>query len=83
MSYVPKKNKAVCFISTMHCDKAIYGDTGEDKKPCIITIYNVTKHGVDILDKMCGHYDVSRNSHRWPLAICFHLLNIIGVIALN
>lgn len=83
VSYVPQKNKAVCAISTMHYSKAIDGDTGVEKKPCIITTYNQTKHGVDILDKMCRHFDVSRNSRRWPLTIFFHIMNVAGVNAIN
>lgn len=83
VSYVPQKNKAVCAISTMHYNKAIDGDTGDEKKPCIITSYNQTKHGVDILDKMCRHYDVCRNSHRWPLTIFFHVMNVGAVNAIN
>lgn len=83
VSYVPDKNKAVCMVSTMHYNAAIDPETGDDKKPYIITTYNETKHGVDILDKMCKHYDVSRNSRRWPLTVFFHLMNVGGVNALN
>lgn len=83
VSYVPEKNKAVCLLSTMHFTGEIDTDTGDDKKPTIITTYNHTKHGVDILDKMIGQYDVSRNSRRWPLTLFFHIMNVAGVNALN
>lgn len=56
---------------------------GTKKKPVIITTYNETKYGVDILDKMCVQYDTARNSRRWPLTIFFHLLNVGGVNAMN
>lgn len=52
-----KKNKAVVCISTMHHDAAIDPSTGDKKKPVIITTYNETKYGVDILDKMYRQYD--------------------------
>ncbi|KAH9633010.1 hypothetical protein HF086_000370 [Spodoptera exigua] len=82
VSYVPKINKAVNLLSTMHYDAAIDPDTNEERKPEIITFYNRTKCGVDILDKMCKQYSVLRNSRRWPLTIFFDLMNIVGVNAL-
>lgn len=82
VSYVPKKNKSVLMISSMHDNTAIDETTGEQKKPVIITDYNDTKYGVDILDKMCRQYDVSRNSKRWPLTLFFHILNVGAVNAM-
>lgn len=82
VSYVPKINKAVNLLSTMHYDAAIDPDTNEERKPEIITFYNRTKCGVDILDKMCKQYSVLRNSRRWPLTIFFDLMNIVGINAL-
>nr|XP_022900752.1 piggyBac transposable element-derived protein 4-like [Onthophagus taurus] len=79
VSYVPKRKKVVLLLSTMHHDCAIDNDTGDLKKPEIITDYNNTNYGVDMLDKMCSHYDVSRNSRRWPLTIFFNLLNIAAI----
>lgn len=67
----------------MHHDAAIDPSTGDEKKPVIITTYNETKYGVDILDKMCRQYDVARNTKRWPLVIFFHMMNVAGVNALN
>ncbi|XP_046659127.1 piggyBac transposable element-derived protein 4-like [Homalodisca vitripennis] len=79
VSYVPKKKKAVLAISTMHDNAAIYPATGDDRKPVIITTYNNTKYGVDVLDKMCRQYDTARNSRRWHLTLFFHVLNVGGV----
>lgn len=76
VSYVPKRNKTVLLLSTMHHDAAIDASTGDAKKPEIITFYNKTKCGVDIVDRMCRQYDVSRNSRRWPLTLFFNFLNI-------
>lgn len=83
VSYVPKKNQAVLLISTMHNSKAIDESTGEHRKPAVITSYNETKFGVDIVDKMCGQYDVARNSRRWPLTLFFHIINLAGVNAIT
>lgn len=82
VSYVPKKNKAVLVLSTMHDSKLIDPDTGDERKPMMITTYNQTKYGVDILDKICRQYDTARNSRRWPLTLFFHILNVGGVNAL-
>ncbi|XP_029341493.1 piggyBac transposable element-derived protein 4-like [Acyrthosiphon pisum] len=82
-SYVPKKNKVVILLSTLHNDASIDQDTGDQQKPEMITFYNQTKYGVDRLDQMCSLYDVSRNSRRWPLTIFFNLINISCINALN
>jgi hypothetical protein len=81
VSYVPKskkqnKKKNVLLVSSMHHDDKIDQATGDDKKPEIITFYNSTKGGVDVVDMMVGNYNVSRNSRRWPLTLFFDLLNI-------
>lgn len=53
-SYVPKKNKAVVLLSTLHNTKTITDDS--KKKPEIIQHYNKTKGGVDLMDKMAGAF---------------------------
>nr|CAH7737709.1 unnamed protein product [Callosobruchus chinensis] len=80
VSYVPRKNKNVLVLSTMHHDDKLDKDSG---KPDIIMDYNRTKFGVDVVDKMCASYDVSRNSRRWPLTVFFDILNIGGINMLN
>lgn len=82
VSYVPKPNKVVILMSTMHNDATIDAATGYRRKPEIITYYNRTKNGVDLVDKMCSLYDVSRNSRRWPLTVFFDLLNLSALNAL-
>lgn len=81
ISHCPKKNKVVLALSTMHHDMAIDEDTGEQRKPELITDYNRTKFGVDLVDQLCTQYDMSRNSRRWPLTVFFDLLNISAVNA--
>ena len=77
--YVPKKKKNVIMISTMHFDDKIDDSTGDKKKPEVITMYNKTKSGVDVLDEMCATYSTSRKTRRWPLVIFFRLLDIAGI----
>ncbi|XP_046396726.1 uncharacterized protein LOC124163702 [Ischnura elegans] len=82
VSYVPNKNKVVLLTSTMHHSKSIDNATGEQKKPEIITFYNATKGGVDVVDEMCGNYSVARKTNCWPLTAFYHILHIIGLNSL-
>lgn len=84
VSYVPqnKSNKKnVLVISSMHHDGIIDNESGTKKKPEIITYYNKTKVGVDIVDKMCSTYNVARNTRRWSMVVFFSMLNIAGINA--
>lgn len=76
VSYVPKTNKAVILISSMHHTKEIDVDTG---KPSLIIDYNKTKGGVDEVDKKCSNYGSSRRTRRWPMAIFFRLIDMSGI----
>lgn len=66
----------------MHYDNAIDPDTGDQKKPELVTFYNATKGGIDTVDELCGTYSVSRKSRRWPLTVFFGLLNITAINSL-
>ena len=65
----------------MHHDDKIDPESGDMKKPEIITFYNSTKGGVDMVDQMAGEYDTSRNSRRWPLTVFYTLLNVSTINA--
>ena len=56
-------------MSSMHHDKAIDNGTTEMEIPEMITFYNRTKIGVDILDQPCAKYIVVCNMTRWPMVI--------------
>ncbi|XP_043263439.1 piggyBac transposable element-derived protein 4-like [Colletes gigas] len=73
VSYVPRKNKSVILLSTLHDDSEMDSDT---KKPQVILVYNETKGGVDTVDKMCAAYSVSRITRRWPCVLFYTLMNI-------
>ncbi|KRX71861.1 PiggyBac transposable element-derived protein 4 [Trichinella sp. T6] len=75
VSYVPKKNKNVILLSSMHHDGSIVS-IGQREKPEIVLFYNKTKSGVDHADQLAQCYNTARKSRRWPLAIFFHLLNV-------
>lgn len=82
VSYVPKKGKSVVLLSTLHNDAAIDVETREERKPEILTLYNLTKGGVDVNDKLCATYNVGRRTKRWPMVIFFHLVNVCAVNSL-
>ncbi|XP_032367173.1 piggyBac transposable element-derived protein 4-like [Etheostoma spectabile] len=79
VSYVPKRNRNVVLLSTLHTgDERVSAD--RQAEPDIILHYNRTKGGVDNLDKLVGTYSCRRKTTRWPLAL-FH--NILDVSAYN
>ncbi|KAJ8931329.1 hypothetical protein NQ314_015767 [Rhamnusium bicolor] len=57
VSYVPKANKNVLLASSLHHDDNIDKKTKDQNKPEIITFYNSTKGGVDMVDQPCSRYD--------------------------
>ncbi|XP_022828398.1 uncharacterized protein LOC111357825 [Spodoptera litura] len=81
VSYAPKSNKVVIAMSTLHHDDKIDESTGDKNKPEIITFYNSTKAGVDVVDKLSATYNVSRNSKRWPMTIFYGILNMAAINA--
>lgn len=72
-SYVPKKNKAVVMVSSMHHTASVDQNT---KKPETILYYNETKIGVDLLDQRCSNYSTSRRTRRWSLTVFYRMLDI-------
>ncbi|KAJ8938411.1 hypothetical protein NQ318_011994 [Aromia moschata] len=50
VSYIPKKGKNVILVSSFHHHDDIDPDSGDLNKPVIITKYNETKGGVDVVD---------------------------------
>lgn len=63
----------------MHDSDDIDEQSGDKAKPVIITFYNLTKGGVDVVDKKKAQYTVARVCYRWPLRIFFSLLDIGGI----
>lgn len=76
VSYIPKKNKNVLLLSSMHFDDKIDASTN---KPDMIMDYNASKGGVDCVDKLCAAYDCARNTKRWPMVLFYSLLNVTGI----
>ncbi|XP_032419785.1 piggyBac transposable element-derived protein 4-like [Xiphophorus hellerii] len=62
VSYLPKRNKNVSLLSTLHKTAEI--SDREDRKPDIILDYNCNKGSVDNLDKVIGMYNCRRMTAR-------------------
>ncbi|KAJ8952472.1 hypothetical protein NQ314_007550 [Rhamnusium bicolor] len=78
LSFVPKKNRAVVLLSSMHYTSATDPKTG---KPEIISFYNMTKGSVDALDEKCTMYSSSRRTQRWCMAVFYKILDMSTVNA--
>ncbi|KAJ8879739.1 hypothetical protein PR048_020347 [Dryococelus australis] len=78
VSDVPKKGKNLLMISTVTIDES----TGDMCKPEVITFYNLTKGGVDVIDEMTASYSVSRISNCWPFTAFFTIMNITCINSL-
>lgn len=79
LSYCPprsKQKKVVMMLSTLH---PTADPDAKNKLPEMVEYYNKTKCGVDLMDQLCHRYNVSRRTRRWPMAIFYGLLNIVGV----
>jgi hypothetical protein len=79
VSYVPKRNRAVILLSSMHRGAEI--SNRPDSKPEIILSYNHTKAGVDTLDQMVSTYTTKRMTRRWPMILFYNMLDISAVNA--
>lgn len=78
VSHVPKRNKAVLLLTSMHDDDSIDVET---RKPDVILDYNYSKGGVDTSDQMEAKYSVARVSRRWTQCLFYTLMNIAGINA--
>lgn len=47
----------------------------KEKNTELVTFYNETKEGIDIVDKMCASHNCAKNTKRWPMVICDSILN--------
>lgn len=76
-SYVPKKNKSVVLLSSMHMTGEV--EATQSAKPEKSKYYNKTKGGVDTMNKMLGEYTVKRRTLRWPLAFFYNMIDVAGL----
>lgn len=67
----------------MHCGEDIDLDTGKQRKPEIVTNYNMTKVGVDLVDQLCQKENVSHNTRRWLMVLFYNFLNAAAIHSLS
>ena len=68
VSHVPKKNKAVVLLSTMHNNNKVDEETG---LPKMILDYNATKAAVD---QLCHNYSMQKRTKRLPTSTTASIL---------
>jgi len=73
-SYMPKKNKIVLLLSSLHRDNKVDNAT---KKPDMVLYYNKYKGATDAMDKNCHNYSTARRTRRWPLQFFYNISSII------
>ena len=73
LSYVPKRNKNVLMMSSLHSSISI---TDRHKKPTVITDYNKHKGGVDTLDENCEEFSCLRKTNLCPMVINYNLISV-------
>ncbi|GFT61788.1 DDE_Tnp_1_7 domain-containing protein [Trichonephila clavipes] len=76
--YQAKTSKDVLLLSSLHPTIDIDHIT-QKMLPETISVYNSTKFGVDIADKMARKYSVKARSKRWPV----HVLCNIDLAGIN
>lgn len=76
LSHIPKPNKIVLFLSTLHHTASEQPDRKAD-----INLHYNQKCGVDLLDQLCHTYSVQRKANRWPLTFFMNLINVAGIAA--
>lgn len=74
VSDMPKKNKLVLLLSTMHEGVDIVEHSG---KPAIIHNYNDKMRCT--LDEMCSNMSSSRKTRRWPLCVFYEMINMATI----
>ena len=77
LSYIPKKNKNIFLLSSIHNDMKI--SKLPKKKPNIILDYNRGKGGVDKLDQEIKEYRFYRTTNRWPCLIFYDLIGFVCI----
>lgn len=75
--YQGKHKKNVLLLSTMHPDIQI--ETDIKKKPDVVSFYNSSKYGVDVVDQMDRKYSVKAPCRRWPVHTFYNLLDLAEI----
>nr|CAI5858234.1 unnamed protein product [Callosobruchus analis] len=72
VSHIPRKNKVVMLLSTMHTNDEVDQSSGKSE---VNLFYNATKGGVDVFDQLCHSKSTARRTKRWPLRVFYGMLD--------
>ena len=72
-------NLIVLLLFSVHNDDTIDECTGDAKKHDMITFYNKSNGGVDVVDKLYASNTCARNTRRWPMVIFDSILNVAWI----
>ncbi|KAJ8874613.1 hypothetical protein PR048_025479 [Dryococelus australis] len=75
--YWGMKNKNVPLLSTLHPNISI-GNVQRHLAE-IVSLYNSTKYGVDVLGKMARKYSVTAASWRWRVQVFYNIHGLAGI----
>ncbi len=79
VSYVPKCNKAVILISTLHHNNVT--NPFFSNKPEIILFYNKNKGPIDQFDQKCEKNTCRRKTNRWTVNVFYFILDAAALNA--
>lgn len=78
VSYVVEKKKGkknVLVLTSMHKDVSVTQD--QRLKPNVISFYDHTKGGVDVMDQIAGVYTTRCKTHRWTINALSYVLDTV------
>ncbi|XP_017796105.1 PREDICTED: uncharacterized protein LOC108577462 [Habropoda laboriosa] len=75
VSYVPKPEKCVILLSSLHHEHFI-SNPENSYKPDIVNYYNTTKNSVEVFDKIVKECSCRRCTRRWPLSLFMHYVDV-------
>lgn len=79
VSYMPKKSKVVLLVSSFHHDATMDLKIAEKPKPEMVSFYNSTKTGVQVVDKLIKMFDVRNYCRSWPHIILYTMMNVATI----
>ena len=76
VAYIQKRYRSVILLSSSHLTPSIDESTGDSRKPVMVTDYNHTKGGVDLMDECVETFTCRRKTTRRPLLLYYNLLDV-------
>lgn len=81
LSFVPKKNRSVIFISIMHYSTEIYEKNKQKQE--LVCFYNTTKYGIGLLGMKCAVYTSNKRTRMLAIVSLAHVTAYIFYVLLE